>query len=104
MVWSAGDAVGVGGAGVAPGDVVGEGGVGGAGGVGVAGDCMVDGALRSLWWRGCCCGWFRACALASPGRGLVVCWLTGCGGFGVLRWRRLLVATLMVGCCRRWCA
>ena len=53
--------------------------------------------------------WFRARALASPGRGLVVCWLTcggggGCGGFGVLRWQRLLVATLMVGCCRRWCA
>ena len=24
--------------------------------------------------------WFRARALASPGRGLVVCWLTGCGG------------------------
>ena len=48
--------------------------------------------------------WFRARALASPGRGLVVCWLTGGGGFGVLRWQRLLVATLMVGCCRRWCA
>ena len=92
MVWSAGAAVRVGGAGVAPGGVVGEGGVGCAGGVGVAGDCMVDG------------GWFRARALASPGRGLVVCWLTGCGGFGVLRWQRLLVATLMVGCCRRWCA
>ena len=27
----------------------------------------------------------------------VVWWLTGCGGFGFLRWRRLPVATLMVG-------
>ena len=56
MVWSAGAAVGVGGAGVAPGGVVGEGGVGGAGGVGVAGDCMVvPGRVPSLplagaWW------------------------------------------------------
>ena len=57
MVWSAGAAVGVGGAGVAPGGVVGEGGVGGAGGVGVAGDCMVDGSgrvpsppLAGAWW------------------------------------------------------
>ena len=37
-----------------PGDVVGEG-VGGAGGVGAAGDCVVDGALWLVWWRGCCC-------------------------------------------------
>ena len=37
------------------GGVVGEGGVGGAGGVGAAGDCVVDGALWLLWWRGCCC-------------------------------------------------
>ena len=51
MVWAAGDAVGVGGAGDAPG----EGGVGSAGGVGAAGDRMVDGALWSLWWRGCWC-------------------------------------------------
>ena len=54
MVWGAGDAVGEGGAGDAPGDVVGEG-VGGAGGVGAAGDCVVDGALWLVWWRGCCC-------------------------------------------------
>ena len=104
MVWSAGDAVGVGGAGDAPGGVVGEGGVGGAGCVGAArglhGGWRPAVALvaRVLLWM------VRACALASPGRGLVVCWLTGCGGFGVLRWRRLLVATLMVGCCRRWYA
>ena len=97
MVWAAGDAVGVGGAGDAPGGVVGEGGVGGAGGVGAAGDCVVVGALWLFWWRGCCCSWFWACALASPGRGLVVCWLTGCGGFGSLRWRRLPVAMLMLG-------
>ena len=55
MVWAAGDAVGEGGADDAPGDVVGEGGVGGADGVGAAGDCVVDGALWLLWWRGCCC-------------------------------------------------
>ena len=48
MVWVAGDAVGEGGAGDAPGGVVGEGGVGGAGGVGAAGDCVVDGALWLL--------------------------------------------------------
>ena len=53
MVWAAGDAVGVGGAGDAPAGVVG--GVGGTGGVGAAGDCMVGGALWLLWWRGCCC-------------------------------------------------
>ena len=35
--------------------VVGAGGGGGAGGVGAAGDCVVDGALWLLWWRGCCC-------------------------------------------------
>ena len=35
--------------------VVAAGGVGGAGGVGAAGDCVVDGALWLLWWRGCCC-------------------------------------------------
>ena len=45
MVWVAGDAVGGGAAGDAPGDVVGEGGVGGAGGVGAAGDCVVDGVV-----------------------------------------------------------
>ena len=42
---AAGDAVGEGVAGNAPGDVVGEGGVGGAGGVGAAGDGVVDGVL-----------------------------------------------------------
>ena len=45
MVWAAGDALGEGVAGDAPGDVVGEGGVGGAGGVGAAGDGAVDGVL-----------------------------------------------------------
>ena len=55
MVWAAGDAVGEGGAGDAPGDVLGEGGVGGAGGVGAAGDRVVDGALWLRLWRGCCC-------------------------------------------------
>ena len=40
MAWAAGDAVGEGGA---------------AGGVGAAGDCVVDGALWLVWWRGCCC-------------------------------------------------
>ena len=34
---------------------VGAGGVGGAVGVGAAGDCLVDGALWLLGWRGCCC-------------------------------------------------
>ena len=48
MVWAAGDAVGVGGAGDAPGGV--SDGVGGAGGVGAAGDCMVGGALWLHWW------------------------------------------------------
>ena len=55
MAWAAGDAVGEGGAGDAPGGVVGEGGVDGAGGVGAAGDCVVDGALWLVWWRGFCC-------------------------------------------------
>ena len=31
------------------------GGDGCAGGVGAAGDCVVDGALWLLWWRGYCC-------------------------------------------------
>ena len=26
-----------------------------AGGVGAAGDCVMDGALWLVWWRGCCC-------------------------------------------------
>ena len=55
MVSAAVDAVGVGGAGDAPGGVVGEGGVRGDGGVGAAGDCVVVGALWLFWWRGCCC-------------------------------------------------
>ena len=45
MVWAAGDAVGEGAAGDAPGDVFDEGGVGGADGVHAAGDGVVDGVL-----------------------------------------------------------
>ena len=40
VAWAAGDAVGEGGA---------------AGVVGAAGDCVVDGALWLVWWRGCRC-------------------------------------------------
>ena len=82
VAWAAGDAVGGGGA---------------AGGVGAAGDRVVDGSLWLVWWRGCCCCWLWACVFASSGRGLVVCWFTGFGGFGFLWWQRLPVATLMVG-------
>ena len=74
--------------------VAGAGGAGGAGGVGAAGDCVADGVLWLLWWRGCCCCWFWACALASSGRGLVVCWFPGCGGVDCFWWRRL---PLLVG-------
>ena len=49
MALITGDAVGEGGAGHAPGGVLGEGRVGGAGGVGAAGDCVVDGALWFIW-------------------------------------------------------
>ena len=61
--------------------------------------------LVIAWWMAPC-GWFggegvvvdgSACVFASSGRGLVVCWLTGRGGFGFHWWRRLPVVTLMVG-------
>ena len=56
LALTAGDAVGEGVAGDAPGDVVGEGGVGGAGSVGAASDGVVDDVLRdALVARGCCC-------------------------------------------------
>ena len=103
MVWAAGDAVGEGAAGDAPGDVVGEGGVVGAGGVGAAGDAVLEGVLCDALVARVLLLMVPACALVSSGGGLVVCWSTGCGGVSCLRCRRLPVVTLMVGWCWRWC-
>ena len=61
MVWSAGDAVGVGGAGDSPGGVVGEGGVGGAGG----------GVPPGIAWWMAPCGRFGCEGVAVDGSGRV---------------------------------
>ena len=82
MVLAAGDAVGEGFAGDAPGDVVGEGGVGGAGGVGAAGDGVVDGVL---------CNALVARVLLLMVLGMCPC----------LLWRRL-GGLLVYRLCRRW--
>ena len=62
--------------------------------------------LVTAWWMAPCV-WFGGGGVvvdvsgrvSSPSLagGLVVCWFTGCGGFGSVWWRRLPVATLMVG-------
>ena len=68
MVWAAGDAVGEGVAGDAPGDVVGESGAGGASGVGTAGDGVVDAVLCDALVA-------RVLLLMVPGVCLCLLWL-----------------------------
>ena len=84
MVWVAGDAVGEGVAGDAPGDVVsGAGGVGGAGGVDAAGDGVVDGVLCNALVA-------RVLLLMVPGVCHCLLWRR-LGGLLVYRlWRRWL--------------
>ena len=103
MGWAAGNAVGEGVAGGAPGDVVCEGGVGGAGGVGTPCDGVVDGVL---------CDALVARVLLLMVPGVCACLLLWrLGGLLVHRlWWRWLplvpevpVVTLIVGWCWRWC-